>query len=36
MQIVQKYPFNTPEEFERWLKGLSKGVSKAETGKGPQ
>jgi len=28
MQIVQKYPFNTPEEFERWLKGLSKGSAK--------
>ena len=26
-QIVRKYPFNTPEEFESWLKGLSKKVS---------
>ena len=29
-QIVQKYQFNTPEEFERWLKGLSKRVNKAK------
>ena len=29
-QIVQKYPFNTLEEFERWLKGLSKKVNKAK------
>ena len=29
-QIVQKYPFNTPEEFESWLKGLPKRVNKAK------
>ena len=29
-QIVQRYPFNTPEEFGRWLKGLSKKVNKAK------
>ena len=30
-QVVRKYPFSTPEEFESWLKGLSKKVNKSKT-----
>jgi len=29
-RVVKKYPFNTLEEFEKWLKGLSKKVNKAK------
>jgi hypothetical protein len=27
---AETYPFNTPEEFEKWLKNLSKKVNKAK------
>jgi hypothetical protein len=35
-QIVQKYPFNTHDEFESWLKGLSKKVNKAKANRVPR
>lgn len=35
-QIVQKYPFNTIEEFEKWLKRLSKKVNKAKANRVPR